>query len=153
MALDQTLSEANFRRSVKKFFVDNLYTVDGVYLDFNRIYQTPKNNAGDDLDEWVRFHFNGVSTQHTISTGRVAAYLFTRRDPEGSNLALLRDKLQNYLVDLTMPDGLRRVPLYNDSWVIIGGMIVTTGNESTEEFAQDGSMYKFVNLYFKYAVT
>lgn len=151
MALDPTHSEEYFRRSVKKYLVDNLYTTDGVYIDFAKIYQTPTDGIGDEITEWIRFHFNGLSPEGNLYTGRVAAYMFVRRD-SGTELARLRDKLWNYLVDLNMPDGLKRVPLYNDVWTQIGGMVVTTGFESKEEYADDDTLYKFVNIYFRYAI-
>ena len=148
MALDPTHSEAYFRRSVKKFFVDGLYTVDKVYVDFDKMYQSPTDAS---ISEWIRFHFNGLSADGNLFVGRVAAYLFTRGS-KGTGLAVLRDKLYNYLVDLNMPDGLRRVPLYDTNWAVIGGMIVTTGNESNEEYADDDTLYKFINIYFRYAI-
>lgn len=150
MSLDPTHSELFFRRSVKKFFVDNLYTVDGVYLDFSKIYKSPSDSS---IETWIRFHFNGLSTRGITSTGRVAAYMFSRKDNDGSKLATVRDQLHNYLVDLNMPDGMRRVPLYDGTWTEIGGMVVTTGAESKEEFADDDTIYKFINVYFTFAVT
>ena len=153
MSLDPTHSEALYRRSVKKFLVDNLYTVDKIYVDFSKMYMKPTDGVGADIDKWIRFHFNGLSTRGTTATGRVAAYIFSRGDTDGVKLAEVRDKIVEYAVDLTMPDGMRRVPLYDLTWTQIGGMILTTGNESKEEHADDDTLYKFVNLYFTYAVT
>lgn len=152
MPLDPSHSDTNFRRSVKKYLVDNLYTTDGVYIDFSRIYQTPTDGIGDDINEWIRFQINGLTFRGTTATGRVAAYLFTREDVDGKNIAVLRDLLVNYAIDISMTDGLARVPLYDETWTQIGSMILTVGTESDEERADDDTLYKFVNLYFTYAV-
>ena len=57
MSLDPTHSEALYRRSVKKFLVDNLYTVDNIYIDFSKMYMKPTDGVGADIDKWIRFHF------------------------------------------------------------------------------------------------
>lgn len=150
MAIDPTLSEQCFRRSVKKYFVDNLYTTKGIYLGFETEFQDPMETDGSTISEWINFHFDGLSPDNTLGHGRVAAYLFTRKDVDGSKLAILRDTLMEYLVDLTMPDGIRRVPLYDLAWQSIGGMMVSTGREPKEERGADQTLYKFINIYFKY---
>ncbi len=105
------------------------------------------------MDVWLNLHFNGLSVTGTTASGKVSAYMFSRRDLEGGLLAGLRDELTETLVDLTMPDGIRRVPLYDSDWNIIGGMVVSTGMESKEASGKDNTLYKFINIYFKYAVT
>lgn len=151
MAIDPTLSEQCFRRSVKKYFVDNLYTIDGIYLGFETEFQEPEETDGTPITEWINFHFDGLSPDSTLGHGRVAAYLFTRGDTDGSKLSILRDKLMEYLLDLDMPDGIRRVPLYDLAWQNIGGMLVSTGREPKEERGADKTLYKFINIYFRYA--
>ena len=151
MAIDPTLSEQCFRRSVKKYFVDKLYTIDGVYLGFETEFQEPEETDGTEITEWINFHFDGLTPDNTLGHGRVAAYLFTRKDVDGSKLAILRDKLMDSLIDLTMPDGIRRVPLYDLAWQSIGGMLVSTGREPKEERGADKTLYKFINIYFRYA--
>ena len=151
MALDVTLQEVAFRKSVKKFLVDSLYTTDGIYIGFETMFKEPETSGGTPLDVWINFHFDGLSVHGNTARGRVAAYLFSRRDADGSLLSGLRDSLMDKLIDLDMPDGLKRVPLYDATWQQVAGMIVTTGGESKEESGVDDTTYKFVNLYFNYA--
>lgn len=151
MALDVTLQEGAFRKSVKKFLVDSLYTTDGIYIGFETSFKELADSNGDPLNIWVNFHFDGLTVNGNKATGRVAAYLFSRGDADGMLLASLRDSLMDKLIDLSMPDGLKRVPLYDDSWQEIVGMIITTGVESKEEKGVDDTLYKLVNIYFNYA--
>ena len=153
MALDPTLQEANFRRSVKKYFVDTLYTTKGIYISFGATYKEPDESDGTAIDKWINFHFDGVPIKGTLSRGRVAAFMFSRRDTDGTELAALKDELMDQLIDLTMPDGIRRVPLYDADWNVIGGMMVSTGADSKEERGGDDTLYRFINIYFNFAVT
>lgn len=151
MALDTTLQELAFRRSIKKFFVDNLLTAQSVYVSFETLYKIPVDSAGVELDSWINFHFDGLNVTGNLARGRVAAYLFSRRDADGTKLAVLRDTLMDVITDLVAIDGIKRVPLYDNLWNSIGGMLVSTGAESNESLGVDETLYKFVNLYFSYA--
>ncbi len=150
MALDPTLQEVLFRRSVKKFLVDELYTEEGIYIGFESAFKELKDSGGNQLTSWINFHFDGLSFRGNSAKGRVSAYLFSRQDSDGTILATVRDALVDKLIDLSMSDGLKRVPLYDSEWVVVGGMIVTTGMESKEEVGVDDTLYKFVNIYFQY---
>ena len=150
MALDSTLSEASFRRSIKKYFVDNLYTAQGVYVSFSTIFQKPEHADGTPINSWISFHFDGLNTENSVSIGRVSSYLFSREDTDGEDLASLRDKLIDLLVDLNQVDGMARIPLYDDVWNVVGYMMPTVGRESMEERGKDKTLYKFVNIYFRF---
>lgn len=151
MAIDPTHSEECFRNSIKKFFVDRIYTIDGIYIDFDKTYSIPTVN-GDEVKKWIIFHFDGIHYEGIVATGRIGAYMFTREDDEGFELSKLRDVLFDYMFDDTMPDMKARIPLYNTSWAQIGGMVVTVGNESEQDTGDDDTKYKYMNLYFRYGV-
>lgn len=151
MAIDPTHSEQCFRNSIKKFFIDNLYTIDGIFIDFDKTYSIPKKN-GDEVDRWIIFHFDGIHYHNNVATGRIGAYMFSRRDDDGMDLSALRDTLYDYMLDDTMPDMKKRVTLYDLAWAVIGGMPVTVGDESEQMTADDDTKYKYMNLYFRYGV-
>ncbi len=151
MALDPTLQELAFRRSIKKFFVDSLVTISSIFISFESLYKIPVDSAGVELDSWINFHFDGLPVTGNIARGKVAAYLFSRRDADGVKLATIRDALMDTVTDLTANDGIKRVPLYDTAWNTIGGMLVVTGTESSESLGVDETHYKFINLYFSYA--
>lgn len=149
MALDVTLSEECFKNSIKKFFVDSLYTTQGIYIEFDTEYKIPK-KEGVEVDQWIVFHFDGLHYKGSVAEGRVAAYLFSRRDEEGSDLGVLRDKLLDLLIDEDATDGRARVGLFDTSWVKQTSMVVDIGDESKQETAKDQTKYRYANLYFKY---
>ena len=65
--------------------MDNLYTTDEIYLGFETAFQKPVETDGTPINEWINFHFDGLTPDGTVGRGRVAAYLFTRGDTDGSN--------------------------------------------------------------------
>ena len=145
MSVDITQSEVAFKRSIKKYFVDNLVTTEGIFIEFDVAYRIPPN-----VNEWVVFHFDGLTTEGNVATGRVAAYMFSIKDKEGMNLSALRDTLMDYVGDNDADDGKRRVPLVDETFTTVQGMVLTPGDESKQDVGEDGTKYKYVNLYFKF---
>ena len=145
MALDITQSEEAFNRSIKKYFVDELHTGEGILIEFDTVYRIP-----DGVNEWLVFHFDGLHYQGNLATGRVSVYMFSQKDDEGVKLAKLRDTLMDKVLPGTDSDGIKRIDLVDDLFAKVKGMVVTIGNESDREVGEDGVKYKYVNLYFKY---
>lgn len=148
MALDPTSREANVRDSVKKFFVDNLYRVEGVELTFDIGLTTPKIQGQNlDLDRWVAIQFGGIASD-TMSAVELEIFCCSRNDPEGFKLAQLRDKVVGYLTDGAKPDGLRRITLYrsyaDQPWESIGTMVVLLDADSPQLIGPDGTKFKEV---------
>lgn len=153
MAIAPTLSEEFYKNSVKKYFVDSLYTTEGVFISFEKLTTDPADAVPDGITEWIVFKFMGNAYKSPVSQRKLDAYLFSRGDEEGHALSVLRDKLVSALIDLTMPDGIRRAPLYDATWATIGGMLLTVGKESEEEVATDDTLYKVVPINILYAVS
>lgn len=153
MAIAPTLSEEFYKNSIKKYFVDSLYTAEGVFISFEKLTMDPTDAVPDSITEWIVFKFKGNAYKSPVSQRKIDAYLFSRGDAEGHALSTLRDKLVSSLVDLTMPDGIQRVPLYDETWAIISGMLLTVGTESEEEIATDDTLYKVVPINIIYAVS
>ncbi len=145
MSLDITQSELAFNRSVKKYFIDTLHTDDGVYIEFDTIYRVPEK-----VNQWISFHFDGLSQRGSVTTGRVAAYIFTQKDDECLALAALQDTLMNRIFDDSATTGMRSVALCDEDFAPMQGMILTYGDFSTKEKGADGVNYRHINLYFKY---
>lgn len=145
MALDITQSEEAFNRSIRKYFVDELHTGEGVYIEFDTIYKVP-----DGVNQWIVFHSDGLHPQGNVLTARVAAYMFSQKDDEGVELAKLRDKLIDKVTPEPDSDGIMRVDLVDAAFTKVQGMVVTIGNESDREVGADGVKYRYANLYFRY---
>lgn len=126
MSLDATSREANLRDSVKKFLIDNLYTIEGVHLSFDKVLSTP-NVQGIEVDRWVGIKF-GVIDMDALSSLMLILFLCTRKDPEYFRLAQLRDTVVGYFTDKTQTDSMARIPLYrsysSQAWELLGGGIV-----------------------------
>jgi len=151
--LDSTAKESNIRDSLKKYFVDSLYTAEGVQVTFDRYLSTP-NVQSKAVDRWVSINFGGMELSE-LSSHMINIYCCARKDGEGFKLAQLRDKVYKYLTDNTMPDGMARIAFYRSradgNWTQLdGGFIVTDVIESQQFEADDGTKYKIltVNLRF-----
>jgi hypothetical protein len=153
MSLDGTIREANIRDSVKKYFVDNLYTVEGIQISFDRGLSTPK-VQGIEVDKWYAITFGSIEIG-TLASCMITLFCCTKQDAEGFKLAQLRDKALNYLIDNDATDGRKRITLYRshptEAWVNIGGMVVDVDSESPSMEADDGSKLKTISINLRWA--
>jgi hypothetical protein len=152
MTLDGTAREANFRDSVKKFFVDNISTTEGIALSFDITLATPF--LGDKtLERWVNVDF-GPMERSTMSTAYLEVRCATRRDNEGFKLAQLTDKVIGYLTATTGSE-YAYIPFYRshptNPWVKIGGILIHSLIESGQLLAEDRTKYKLINVELKFA--
>ena len=152
MALDATARESNFRDSVKKFFVDNISTTEGIALSFDISLATPF--LGDKtLDRWVNVDF-GPLERETMSRAYLEVRCATRRDNEGFKLAQLTDKVVGYLTETTGAE-YAYIPFYRshatEAWVKIGGILVQDIIESQQFLAEDRTKYKLLNVVLRFA--
>jgi len=127
MAIDPTISLSNIMDSIKRYFIDGLYTEDGVQLSFDKTLSSPS-LQGTSVDRWVGVRFGNIEMD-SLSSLSLDLFLFTRRDPEYFRLAELRDIVFNYLVDYGQTDSMARIPLRESSpvaeWgVLSGGFVV-----------------------------
>ena len=152
MALDPTARESNYRDSLKKFFVDNIYTTEGVELSFDKGITNPK-AQGTEVQKWVSVDF-GELIMDTLSTGFIRVYCCTKKDNEGFKLAQLRDTVYTYLTDADQPDGTRRITHYRSravgSWTAIGSIAVYINNESSQMTASDETKFKYFEVMLKF---
>jgi len=149
MALDPTAREANFRDSIKKYFVDSLETTENIPLTFDKALSSP-NLQGKTVHRWVTVLFDGIHLG-TMSEISLRVFCSTRKDNEGFKLAQLRDTVMGYLVgDGTGSDGTVRITLYrsysNQSWDNIGSLLIQDVFESPQMEAPDESKFKIITV-------
>ena len=152
MAIDPTHSEQYIFDSIKKYFVDNLSTVENLNLTFDPEVDTP-NFIANHVNEWVAIVL-GKLTLDTIAEQELDIYCCTREDAEGYRLAVLRDKVVNYLIDLTKTDGFVRITLYQshptNAWVEISKMVAMIEDETPQLDAEDGTKVKLISTVLKW---
>ena len=147
-----TASLANVYDSIKKFFIDNLYTIESISTMFDRSLSDPA-TVDLALQQWVVVNI-GEYIPGNISQISLDVYCCTREDIEGYNLARLRDTVCGYLTDSAALDGKRRFKLYQshptDSWIELGGMILFFDMESKIFSAPDETKYKALGCTLKW---
>lgn len=148
--LDYSLQESLYEMSVRKYFTDYIEGVKGKKVFFDRQYSIPKDESGVDLQSWVVVSFDGIDIA-TASTGILEVICFSRNDEGNAVLTSLRDIIVEMLVDENMPDGCKRVPYYNSSWDVVGGMLayVDTRNSGTQ-YGADGTNFKLINVLLRW---
>jgi len=155
MSLDPTAREANVRDSIKKFFVDNIRTIEGIYVSFDRYLSAPK-IQGKDTNRWVSVHI-GPLEREFHSTVELDVYCCTRIDSEGFRLAQLCDNVMGYLTDSTMSDGMKRITFYQSrpsgAWTELGAFKVIEINESPQLDATDQTKYKVLTVTLSWGAT
>lgn len=154
MSLDPSARESNLRDSIKKYFVDNIYTTEGVTVTFDKALNAPL-ISGKEVDKWVSVTFGPVSLD-TMSDVIIEIYCCTRRDNEGYKLSQLRDKVMGYLVDSDMADGKARIDFYQSSysgaWSLLGKLLVWDILPSGDMLAADETKFKVLTVILKVAM-
>ena len=147
MPLDETAKLSNIVRSLKKYFVDSLYTGESIQLDFDKSYQDVYAALPGRVDQWVIIAFDS-SNMDTLAEFGFTIYLYSRKDPEAVNLFSLRDTVMAYLIDTTQTDGLARINLYNAAWGIVGAAVIvlpSARQELPNFVAEDGTKFRYIH--------
>ena len=146
MALDPTARKANVKDSLKKFFIDTVKTGEGIAVTFDKGLGIPK-IQGTEAERWVSVNLGPIDPKH-LSRLDLRVFCCTRRDAEGFKLAQLRDTIMGHLTDITITDGMKRIPFYRSSatqaWELLGAFVVQNIEEAGEGEAEDET--KFVLL-------
>jgi hypothetical protein len=142
MALDPSLSEAVIRRSVRKYFVDTYFTGLSIDIFFDKIGRVPK-ITDVEINRWMSVHLDSFDNQ-TMSSGFLQVWLYTRRDTDFTDLAVLRDMVYEHLIDLTQTDGIKRIALYDASWAIVGWALLMPQTDWGPEEIEDGTNAKIL---------
>lgn len=148
MALENTLSENVLRASLRRFFVDVFYTGQSIEVFFDKIGRIPK-VAEIEIDRWMSIHFDQLDLA-TMASTFLQIWCFTRRDVDFVELAILRDIVYSELIDLGQTDGMKRIPLYDSSWTIIGHGLFIPQSEYGPEEIEDGTNAKIVPVTFRW---
>ncbi len=157
MSLDSTSRESNIRDSIRKYFVDELTSLN-VAFTFDTSLSAPKiQGTPSEVDRWVVINFSLIDITDYMARADLEIFCATRNDPSGAKLSQLRDKIVGLLVDGNQTDGMKRIDLYRSretgSWTKIGAMIVTNyGPESGDLKAPDETKYKRIPVTLRWGV-
>ncbi len=155
MALDGTAKEFFFRSSIKKYFIDNLKTIENKVIVFDKtiLYEEVREYV---KDEWIVINF-GIFNRDLLSENILDIYCCTRQDPEGVLLSKLTDLVVEYLTDITQTDTMKRITLYNSTdndplnWTEIGKLLVTKIFEGSQNYAPDATKVKMLTVLLSWA--
>lgn len=146
MPLDETAKLSNIVRSIKKYFVDSLFTTESIQLDFDKSYQDVYAALPGRVDQWVIIALN-PSAMDSLAVFDFTIFMYSRKDPEAVDLFVLRDTVMSYLIDTTQTDGLARVNLYDAAWGLIGASVIILPagrHESDNYVAKDGTKFRYI---------
>lgn len=150
MTLDATAKAINVKKSIKKFFDDQLETIRSVEVMYDRGLADP-----DTIDrttvEWVSINI-GTMDRVALSSVNLDIHCCTRSDIDGEQNSILSDDVFDTITDNTFEDGTRRITLYdcsadlNDAskWVSIGAFIVDKIIDGPEGELSDNTKYKTI---------
>lgn len=153
MGLDPTAREANFMDSVRKFFVDNIETGEGITVTFDTFFDIPK-FTNRDRTRWLSVNI-GPLDRGFLTELSLDLFLLQREDPEGFRLAQFGDLIMGYLSDIDETDGMKRIPFYrsyaDQPWTLIGALLVIDVIEGDRDTAKDQTKYKQLTVLLKVA--
>ena len=145
--LDSTAQKKNFYYSLKKYIIDDLFTVNGIYILFDNFL--PPDIS---VDRWVAIIQLPLS-RDTLSEYGFDLYCVTRRDYEGEQLTELIDLVAGYFVsDTAQTDGFIRIPFYDAvTQTQNGSMVITNCSEGNQMEAPDQSKFVILSITAKMA--
>ena len=153
MALDPTARQINFQDSIKKYFVESLADIEGFQITFDKSLSLPYLQTVT-AKEWVTINWGSFDVGH-LSEGVVDIFCCTRKDNEAVRLAIIRDKVANYLIDENATHGMKTIPFYrsyrDQAWTLLGGLLVWDIMESGKLEAPDETKYKIITVRLKFA--
>lgn len=147
MALDPTARRTNFKDSVRKFFIDNVRSVGGLQVTFDKGFGVPK-VQGTEVDKWVSVNFGDIELK-TLTRSELRVYCCSRNDSEGFKLAQTRDTVVEHLTDADKTDTMKRINLYKttpSSWTVIGTMVISNIMDMGEGELEDGTKFLLLNV-------
>ena len=152
MALDATAREANLRDSIKKYFIDNLFTKEKIPILFDAFLTSPK-IQGKTVNRWIGICI-GDKQPDLISSCMLEVYCCTRQDPENFRLSQLRDTVLNYLTPDTDDETYKRIPFYRSvadgNWTLIGSLLVNDIFDGMDMVAEDQTKFKIMYVQLRY---
>jgi hypothetical protein len=142
MSLHPTAKEKNLKLSVIRHFTDNIYTALSVPVLFDTGLDWPG-----DGNLWVVLTQDYLEMSgNALSMMVLTMMLCSREDPDGIELAALRDDIMPLLAN--------SIPVWDtdaDPWTIINRMTADNINEGPVTTDPDGSKYKAVTLRLRFA--
>lgn len=156
MSANKNNSAKNFSYSLKKYVIDNLVTIEGLEVYFDKTYIEGQEVPATKTTEWVVFDMDTSTTWGVLKNQMVYVYIHARGDKEGDKLNALQDAVIKYFEDMSVPDGQVRVPLYDTSqatpWPELGHMLVYVQGVSGIYYADDETRFRDIALHFRWAV-
>jgi hypothetical protein len=153
MALDPTAREANFMDSIRKFFVDEVETANGILVTFDTFFDAPKFKNREHL-RWLSVNL-GLMNRGFLSEISLDLFCCVREDPEGFRLAQFSDLVMGLLSDTTQTDGMKRIPFYRSyadkAWELLGQFLVIDVIDGERNTAEDQTKYKQLTVLLKVA--
>lgn len=139
--MDPWLQESNLRKSLKKYFVDNLQTIEDINVYFDRVFQ-PTDNA---VVQWICVVSRIVKIAQ-VCEGSLTVHMFTKRDREGDVIVALRDTVMDYLLE--------SFPFYDtdsSAWELLGRVQLYPVDETDIVYLIDNGKLKTLEFDMKWS--
>jgi len=146
------MREVDFKRSIKKYFIDNLVTTEELFVSFDMLYDVPLDGSGNKRNSWIVFSFENKNLG-TVSEQLIRVDLFTRKDAEGDNLSALLDVFLSYIYNELSTNGYHSIPYYDTSsspWSLVGGIVPFVKQILPEYDAKDKTKIRGIDLLCKW---
>jgi hypothetical protein len=158
MSLSPLARESNYKDSIKKYFVDNIYRKENIPVTFDKminfpeIFQESFRITDERVDRWISVVSGGIVENSPLITAYPAIYVCSRRDMEGYKLAQLRDTVRS-LLETTMA-----IPFYRSypapvEWDLLTYMQVFHLGESEQLTTREETKFKRISISLKWTST
>ena len=153
MALHPTLSDVHFKKSVMKFIIDQLVTIDGNLVFFEPIFEVPRDGGDNLVDSWIEVEFNEKEFE-ALASCYTLLNIYTREDSEGFDNSRILDQITEMMTDEDSTNGTAYIPYYDTTvegaWTQIGGMIPILRRTSETFPGRDSTTIRTVSFELKW---
>lgn len=146
MSLHASASEKNVRYSLRRYLITTLETGKSRNISFDLSGLDPSVFG---VSAWLVVKIGNMN-RGGLSVLNVEIYCCTRGDADGVLLATLSDEVFEVMTDPSMPDGKRRIALYDPTPTEIGKLLIQGIHDGEEMPAADKTKYKVITCICKW---
>ena len=151
MALNTAQSEVDFTRSSKKHILDGVpvYLQNAVFFDYQ--YETPVDGSGLKLEKWIVVEY---ADRELIGLGNVMLIfnLFTRKDPEYSEMYSLSDDVVKLFLSENSPINIQLYNTSEDPWELYSGVHTQQKTMSEIYIGKDKTSIRLISYLCKWGI-
>jgi len=142
--LDKTQKEHHVFLSLKKLFVDELWSIHNIPVEFGFVDERPQGH-----DQFIVVLINEFIPS-TVSSVTATIFMFSKHDGEQGQLSQLYDTVLSLFLSADEEHGFKRIPFYDADFIEFAKLIPYPNPCSAREKSYDGFYFRYFDVVFRW---